>query len=356
MLTGLIQPLTCLVTGLSLLAQVATSQPTPSDESTPMTAVSPDPVDSVVLASKVHAAIRTPRVIVPVGGEVIVEFTVTNLTDKPVKLTVPGTREAREMDAMGLPLEHVFSGVNYRALSIVSESNPRMGDRIMRKPDYPVPPVTLAPFGSIGLRFDVARFYPGLHQAGLYELQWRPYFGALNSEPLLIEVVQYKQAVMETNHGSLVIDLFYDKAPTHVTNFLELTEQRFYNGKTFHAVHPSQFIIGGCPNNDGTGKRPDGVCIPPEFNDTPFELGTVGMAIIESDPTSASCQFFICLSRQPAWDGRYTAFGKVRGPESLATLRKLGSVEVDDERRPVNPLIIKSISTISAPHAASRSR
>ena len=126
---------------------------------------------------------------------------------------------------------------------------------------------------------------------------------------------------------------------------------RFYNGKTLHSVYANQFVLGGCSNGNGTGKRPDGLCLDPEFNDTPFDLGTVGMALIESDPKSASSQFFICLSRQTTWDGRYTAFARVEGPASLETLRKLGEVAVDDQHRPVQPLVIKGLTAVDMPFA-----
>ena len=55
---------------------------------------------------------------------------------------------------MGLPFEHVFSGTNYRGLEIAADGNPAMGDRVTRKPELPVPPITIAPFGTVGLRFD----------------------------------------------------------------------------------------------------------------------------------------------------------------------------------------------------------
>jgi len=73
------------------------------------------------------------------------------------------------------------------------------------------------------------------------------------------------------------------------------------------------------------------------------------MALIDGDDNSASCQFFICLSRQAAWDGRYTAFAQVAGPRSLAVLRQLAEVETSPERRPIRPLIIKSMIATDAP-------
>ncbi len=328
-----------------------TSQPAMGEAAVEATADRP-------LSQLVRAEIRAASTVIPVGSELIVEFVLQNRTDENVRLTVPGALPARERPeyGMGLPLEHIFSGVSFRGLEVASEANPQLGNRVTRKPDYPVPAITLAPFGCVGLRFDVARFYPGLHQSGKYRLQWRPYGGAIESEPLIIDVVQYKQVALETEHGTLVIELLYDKAPRHVANFLELVEQRFYSGKTFHTLYAGQFILGGCPKGDGTGRRPDGLCLLPEFNDTPFDEGTVGMALIEGDPRSASSQFFICLTRQTAWDGRYTAFGQVRGPQSLATLRKLSQVAVDGQHSPIKPLTIKSMTVSDMPYPPRQAR
>lgn len=307
------------------------------------------------LSNLISVELRVPRSVIPVGGDVIVEFVVQNRTRDPLTLNVPNAPVAKSRRSdMGLPLEHVYSGVNFRGLEVATDGNPKLGDRVTRKPEYPVDPITLAPFGSVGLRFNVARFYPVLHQSGTYVLRWSPYGGAVQTRPVTIEVVQFKQVVMETDYGPLTIRLLYDKAPRHVENFLDLIRRREYNNKTFHGVFPNHFIIGGCPNGDGSGKRADGLCLEPEFNDTPFDVGTVAMALIETpeerDLNSASCQFFICLSRQPAWDGRYTAFARVEGPESLATLRKLSEVAIDKDGRPIEPLKIKSMSIVDLPY------
>ncbi len=309
------------------------------------------PTQDRPLSQLVYAELRPDRTVVPVGTEVMVEFVVVNKSQEMVRLAVPGALVGRErLDyGMGLPLDHVFSGPDFRGLEISSEQMPGMGDRVTRKPEFPVPPITLAPFASVGLRFDVSRFYPGLHQSGIYQLGWRPYGGAIEAPPLTITVVQYKQVVMQTDYGVLTMQLLYDKAPNHVANFLDLVESRFYNGKTFHSIFANQFILGGSPEGKGIGKRPDGQTLEPEFNDTPFEVGTVGMALLPGDPASGSCQFFICLSRQPVWDGNYTAFAQITGPESLVTLRRLGQVETDENRVPLKPLLIKSMAAVDVP-------
>ncbi len=165
----------------------------------------PRPIESPVvdepISNSIRVLLRPDRTIVPVGSTVNVEFVIQNKTGSAVTLAVPGALRGQESydHGIGLPLEHVFSGASFRGLEIAAESNPEMGHRITRKPQYPVPPVTIAPFGTVGLRFDIARFYPGLHQAGKYVLCWKPYGGAVETEPLSIEVVAFKQAIIETS-------------------------------------------------------------------------------------------------------------------------------------------------------------
>ena len=139
------------------------------------------------------------------------------------------------------------------------------------------------------------------------------------------------EAVLETSKGSMVVTFFPDKAPGHVTNFLKLSSQGFYNGLAFHRVMRNFMIQGGCPNTrkgatgqPGTG-RPDGPGLRAEFNDTPHTRGVLSMAR-SRDPNSAGSQFFIVHAEHAAYlDGQYTAFGKVE--EGLEVLDDIASVE-----------------------------
>lgn len=334
---------------LLLLAAPSVARAQENEDSTP-----PEPP----LAMRVRALLRTDAKTFPAGGPVMVEFVLQNLTNEPVELRVPGTLASKEPSdyGMGLPLEHVFSGPRFRGLEVASELNPQLGDRVVRKPEYPVPKVKLAPYGTIGLRFDVTRFYPALHQAGRYVLRWRPYGGDLDTGPLTIDVISYREVVIDTDLGKMRMQLLYNKAPKTVDNFLELSEQRFYNNRLIHTVVPGAFMLTGCPNDNGTGKRKDGKTLAPEFNDTPFVKGTVAMALIDGDPNSASSQFFILLGDIPEWTGKYTAFGKIVGPDSLAVLDKIGSVQVDDNQRPVRPIHVRSVTVVSANTVASAGR
>lgn len=303
------------------------------------------PVERSFLAESISVELRAPRTTIEAGSEVFVEFVAINRTREPVTLFVPGVIPGKEnYRGMGLPIEHVFSGPGFRGLEIATDGNPNMGDRVTQKPERPVPPITIAPFGTVGLRYDVSRHHPGLHQPGIYHLRWRPYGGAAESNTLTIRVVPQRRVTIDTDQGVMQLKLYYDRAPKTVENFLDLVNRKFYNGKTFHEVRKNLCIMGGCPIGDGTGKRPDGVTIDPEFSDTPFEVGTVAMSLAEPDEHSASCQFFICLSRQPKWDGHYTAFAQVDGADSIATLRRIADTPTDADGRPTRPIKIKSIS------------
>jgi peptidylprolyl isomerase len=122
-------------------------------------------------------------------------------------------------------------------------------------------------------------------------------------------------AVIDTEFGRIVVELYPNVAPQMVERFKKLAAEGFYNGTTFHRIN-SSVIQGGDPNsrdddpaNDGSGNSPY-PNVPAEFSDVPFERGTFGAART-NDPNSANCQFYVTLTRMAQWDGRYTVFGKV---------------------------------------------
>ena len=90
-------------------------------------------------------------------------------------------------------------------------------------------------------------------------------------------------------------------------NFLQLTNQSFFNGLEFHRVIPDFVVQTGDPRGDGWGGP--GYTIRDELNRMPFERGVLGRA--SAGPDTAGSQFFIALSRQPHLDGLYTSFGRV---------------------------------------------
>ena len=76
------------------------------------------------------------------------------------------------------------------------------------------------------------------------------------------------------------------------------------------------------------------------------------MARLEDDPDSASCQFLICNTRVPQWDGKYSVFGELVGEESLATLDKLMAAPTSPNEAPSKKLYMRAIRIVDAAVAA----
>ena len=207
----------------------------------------------------------------------------------------------------------------------------------------------IAPYSSVGTTIDLREFFPTLRGAGRYRVTWKPYDGAIESEPVVITVAGLKHAEVVSDDGTMTWRFLYSSAPKHVANFLELARSGFYNGTIFHKLEPGYFMQGGCPRGDGTGIRTDGKRLPAELSTHPFRKGTVAMALLEDDPESASCQFFICNTRQKDWDGRYTVFAELVGDESFSTLDRLMAKPVNDSGTPMHPLSIRTVRLIDAP-------
>jgi peptidyl-prolyl cis-trans isomerase B (cyclophilin B) len=112
---------------------------------------------------------------------------------------------------------------------------------------------------------------------------------------------------MQTNKGTLRIELFEHDVPNTVANFTSLINKGFYNGLTFHRVIPNFVIQGGCPDGDGWGGP--GYKIKCEIGPHKHQRGSLSMAHAGRD--TGGSQFFICHSPQGHLDGQHTVFGKV---------------------------------------------
>jgi len=115
-------------------------------------------------------------------------------------------------------------------------------------------------------------------------------------------------AIIKTDKGLIKVALNYEAAPMSVYNFLKLSEENFYDNKTFHRVASNFVIQGGCPRGDGFGSANH--TIRSEFSQVYYDdEGYLGMA--SAGPHTESVQWFITHSPAPHLDGRYTIFGKV---------------------------------------------
>ena len=147
------------------------------------------------------------------------------------------------------------------------------------------------------------------------------------------------------NGGIISGELYPEKAPQSVYNFISLANKGYYNGLIFHRVIPGFMIQGGCP--EGTGMGGPGYCIKGEFffngikNDLRHKRGVLSMARSQS-PNSAGSQFFIMHDDGDFLDGQYAAFGAVT--EGMDVVDAIAAVKTNFQDRPMTEQKIKSIT------------
>jgi cyclophilin family peptidyl-prolyl cis-trans isomerase len=119
------------------------------------------------------------------------------------------------------------------------------------------------------------------------------------------------QVILRTNFGNMTIELFLDKAPITAGNFLNLSDQGYYDNTTFHRAIKDFMVQGGDPT--GTGRGGPGYTIADEFHPelTHSQKGRLSMA--NSGPNTGGSQFFIIFAPTPHLDGRHAVFGQVTG-------------------------------------------
>ncbi|MCL7412538.1 MAG: peptidylprolyl isomerase [ANME-2 cluster archaeon] len=131
-----------------------------------------------------------------------------------------------------------------------------------------------------------------------------------------------KKAIIETDKGNIVLELFEKDAPNTVANFVKLINEGFYDGLKFHRVISNFMIQGGCPTGTGTGGP--GYKIKCEINPRKHLKGTLSMAHAGKD--TGGSQFFITHSPQPHLDGVHTVFGQVIEGMDVVNKIKQGDV------------------------------
>lgn len=139
---------------------------------------------------------------------------------------------------------------------------------------------------------------------------------------------QYFATVKMAKGGEFVLQLFPDKAPLAVNNFVFLAREGYYNGTTFHRVLLDFMAQGGDPTGTGTGDP--GYRFEDEPNDLSFDKPGL-LAMANSGPDTNGSQFFITYAPSPWLDGKHTIFGQVtEGMDAVNDLRPRDPQQLPD--------------------------
>lgn len=149
-----------------------------------------------------------------------------------------------------------------------------------------------------------------------------------------------RHAIIETNLGTIEIELFEDKAPKTTTNFITLAEKGFYNGLKFHRVIPNFMIQTGDPNGDGTGGP--GYEIEDEFHPDLKHSGAGILSMANAGPDTGGSQFFITVAATPWLDGKHAIFGKV--VKGMDVAQKISKVPRDQGDKPLDDVVMKKVT------------
>lgn len=278
-------------------------------------------------------------------------LTLNNPTDQVIEIDADGQALSQ---AVGLPPALIYGVPGAPGLTMAWEREAAVA---MNAPasaasapaaSEPATPLRIGPRASIGAELNLREAHQLTRYAGEFHVKWAPFGSRGPSATVSFRIEARSDAILSTDYGKVRFELFYERAPINVENFLDLVRQRFYNGTSFHRLIPNFIVQGGSPDGTSNAIRPDGRMMPPEFTDVPFDIGTLAMAHKPNDPDSASCQFFISLARNPELDGNYTAIGQARDEESLRTLKAISELPADERGRPRRPVVIRFITLVEA--------
>jgi cyclophilin family peptidyl-prolyl cis-trans isomerase len=173
-------------------------------------------------------------------------------------------------------------------------------------------------------------------------------------------------ATLHTTHGDIEVELYDEKVPTTVENFVNLAEHdpaanddpapetttwadpergevrgdALYNDVEFHRIIEDFMIQGGDPT--GTGRGGPGYEFEDEFHDDLSHDGPGVLSMANSGPDTNGSQFFITLDAQPHLDGRHAVFGKVI--DGMDVVEEIGSVPTDAQDNPNEEVLLESVT------------
>ena len=149
-----------------------------------------------------------------------------------------------------------------------------------------------------------------------------------------------KIAEFNTNKGNFKVELYADKAPLTVGNFMKLVDQGFYNGLIFHRVIPDFMIQCGCPH--GTGRGGPGWTIRDELHPDLKHDSKGILSMANAGPNTGGSQFFVTVAPTPWLDKHHSIFGKV--VEGLDVIDTIAKVDTGRNDKPLQDVVINKIT------------
>lgn len=155
-------------------------------------------------------------------------------------------------------------------------------------------------------------------------------------------------AIIKTNMGTIEIELFGDKTPKTVENFVGLSEKGYYNEVIFHRVIENFMIQGGDPTGTGRGGESFwGGKFADEFDSSLRHDGPGVLSMANAGPNTNGSQFFITLVATPWLDGKHTVFGKVIN--GMDVVYAMGKVKTGAGDKPVNDVVMEQVTIEKSP-------
>ena len=162
-------------------------------------------------------------------------------------------------------------------------------------------------------------------------------------------------ATLHTSEGDVKIELYDERAPNTVENFVDLAtgetswehpesgetvDDPLYDDVEFHRIIEDFMIQTGDPT--GTGRGGPGYTFDDEFHDDLTHDGPGVVSMANRGPDTNGSQFFITLDATPHLDGRHAVFGEVT--DGMDVVREIGSVETDSHARPTEDVLLESVT------------
>ncbi len=156
---------------------------------------------------------------------------------------------------------------------------------------------------------------------------------------MTIDTSEEYAADIQTNQGTITVELFAEDAPITVNNFVFLARQGFYDGVIFHRVIPQFMIQGGDPT--GTGGGGPGYRFQDEIISSRSFDRTGVLAMANAGPNTNGSQFFITVAPTPHLTGSHTIFGRVTAGQEIADA--ISTARADHNDRPLEEVVIQHI-------------